>query len=251
MTQESTRVLRFAFPASKEGCAKQHTRSGNRVLRFGDQRQDGEGVNHPVNRPLVLIAGPELHGRERHATCLAAADLGVEQAHNGRQALDKAVTLRPDVIAMDLSSSHGLNSLEVCRQLSREPATKSIPIVAMAELWPPGQVDEARAAGCASVLAKPCPPERLLVEILWVLGQQEQDGPANGTAIQFPNTVEFLIRTLRAALDENARLSSAAVDLEASAQLWADSYERAITSPTGARRTSDRIRGGAPARFRS
>jgi two-component system cell cycle response regulator DivK len=231
VTQESKRVLRFASPVRKEECAKQHTRSENRVLRFGGQRQEREGVDRPVNRPLVLIAGPNRPGRERHATCLAAADLGVEQAHNGRQALDKALTLRPDVIAMDLSSSHGLNSLELCRQLGHEPATRSIPIIAMAELWPPGQVDEARAAGCASVLAKPCPPERLLVEILWVLGHQDQDGPVSETAILLPNTVEFLIRTLRAALDENARLSAATADLEESAQFWADSYERAIRLP--------------------
>ena len=200
-----------------------------------------------VNRPLVLIVGPDLHGRARYAICLAAADLGVEQAHNGRQALDKAGSLRPDVIAMDFSSSHGLDGLELCRQLGRESATRSIPILGMAEPHPPGQVDDARGAGCASVLLKPCPPERLLVEILWVLGRQDQDGLVSETATLYPNTVEFLIRTLRAALDENARLSDATVDLERSAQLWADLYERALNSGADARRTEDR---GAPVRPR-
>jgi CheY-like chemotaxis protein len=248
--QESKRVLRFASPASKEQCAKQHRRSRNTVLRFRGQRQKGEGMHHPADRPLVLIIGPDRPGRERYALCLAAADLGVEQAHNGRQALDKAGTHRPDVIAMDLSSNHGLNWLELCRQLGREPATRSIPILAIAGLCP-GQVDEARGAGCASVLVKPCPPERLLVEILWMLRRQDQDGPVSGTATRFSNTVEFLIQALRASLDENTRLSAATADLEASAQFWANWYERAISSPTDARRRSDRIRGGAPARSRS
>jgi CheY-like chemotaxis protein len=243
--KESTRVLRFASPAGKEECAKQHRRARNAVLGFRGQRQEGEGVDYSAARPLVLIIGPDRTGRERYALCLAAADLGVEQAHNGRQALDKVGTHRPDVIAMDLSSNHGLNWLELCRQLGRDPATKSIPILAMAE-HRPGQADEARGAGCASVLVKPCPPERLLVEILWVLGRQEQDGLVSEMATRFPNAVEFLIQTLRASLDENARLTAAAADLETSAQLWADWYERAITSETDARRTEDRGARGAP-----
>ncbi|HEX2462586.1 MAG TPA: hypothetical protein VHJ58_20765, partial [Vicinamibacterales bacterium] len=77
--------------------------------------------------------------------------------------------------------------------------------------------------GCTAVLVKPCSPERLLVEIIWVLVRTRNDGPMTGSM-----TVRFLTRSLRNALDKNARLATENADLAASALLWADWYGQAI-----------------------
>jgi CheY-like chemotaxis protein len=175
-----------------------------------------------LSNPLVLIVGPDRHSREPYALCAEAADLRVEQAHNALQALDKATALRPDVILTDLALSYGMDGITLCRRLGVEASTKSIPILAVARDHPT-EIAEATAAGCTAVLVKPCSPERLLVEIIWVLVRTRNDGPMTGSM-----TVRFLTRSLRNALDKNARLATENADLTASALLWADWYGQAI-----------------------
>jgi CheY-like chemotaxis protein len=179
----------------------------------------------PYN-PFVLIVGRDQRNRERYAACAAAADLRVEQAHNRLQALDKATTLRPDIITTELSLSYGLDGLELCRLLGDAASTKGIPILAVAGEGPT-EVEEARAAGCTSVLVKPCSPERLLVEIIWVLGRTQRAGLIDERA-DHQTTVGFLTRSLWTALSQNADLTTKNADLTASAQLWADWYGRAL-----------------------
>ncbi len=176
--------------------------------------------------PLLLIVGPDRCSRERFAACAAAADLRVEQAHDGWQALDKATTLRPDIIMTDLSLNNGLDGIALCRRLGVEASTKSIPILAVAGERPT-EVEEARAAGCTSVLVKPCSPERLLVEIIQVLSRTQRVGLV-GEREDHQMTVGFLTRSLWTALGKNAALTTENADLTASAQLWADWYERAV-----------------------
>lgn len=178
----------------------------------------------PFN-PLLLIVGPDRRSRDRYAACAAAADLRVEQAHDGLQALDKATTLRPDIILTDLSLSRGLNGIALCRRLGDAESTKGIPILAVAGERPT-EVEEARAAGCTSVLVKPCSPERLLVEIIRVLSRTQRVGLL-GEREDHQMTVGFLTRSLWTALGKNAALTSENADLAASAQLWADWYGRA------------------------
>jgi two-component system, cell cycle response regulator DivK len=189
--------------------------------------------------PLVLIVGPDRQNRERYAACAAAAHLRVEQAHNGLQALDKATTLRPDVILTEWSLGYGLDAFELCRRLGDEASTKRIPILAVAGNRPT-EVEEARAAGCTAVLVKPCSPERLLVEIIWVLMRTQDDGPMSQ-----PATVRFLTRGLRSALGKNAQLTTENADLRASALLWADWYWRAALRASQAEAELKVLRGHA------
>ena len=54
--------------------------------------------------------------------------LVVDVAINGRAAVEKAETFRPDVIFMDVNMP-GVDGLEVCRYLRREPTTVGLPII--------------------------------------------------------------------------------------------------------------------------
>ncbi len=193
--------------------------------------------------PLLLIVGPDQRSRERYAACAAAADLRVEQAHNGLQALDKATTLRPDIILTDLSLSYGLDGIALCRRLGDAESTKRIPILAVAGERPT-EVEEARAAGCTSVLVKPCSPERLLVEIIRVLSRAQRVGLI-GEREDHQMTVGFLTRSLWTALGRNAALTTENADLTASAELWADWYGRAAERARHAEAELKVLRGAA------
>jgi two-component system cell cycle response regulator DivK len=184
--------------------------------------------------PLLLIVGPDRRSRERYASCAAAADFRVEQAHNDLQALDKATTL---------SLSWGLDGLALCRRLGDEESTKGIPILAVAGERPT-EVEEARAAGCTSVLVKPCSPERLLVEIIRVLSRTQRVGLV-GEREDHHITVGFLTRSLWTALSKNARLTTENADLTASAELWADWYGQAAERARQAEAELRALRGAA------
>lgn len=50
-------------------------------------------------------------------------------ANNGQEALIKTIEQKPDVVVADLVMP-GMNGLELCRSLKKNPATQKIPIVA-------------------------------------------------------------------------------------------------------------------------
>jgi DNA-binding response OmpR family regulator len=139
--------------------------------------------------------------------------------------------------------SHGPDGIALCRRLGVEASTKSIPILAVAGERPT-EVEEARAAGCTSVLVKPCSPERLLVEIVRVLSRTHRIGLL-GEREDHQMTVGFLTRSLWTALSKNARLTTENADLMASAELWADWYGQAAERARQAEAELRTLRGAA------
>jgi two-component system cell cycle response regulator DivK len=69
---------------------------------------------------------------------------------------------------MDLSLPE-LDGLEATRCLKKDERTKCIPVLALTGHAVAGHSRDARAAGCAAFLTKPCLPEVLLGEIRRVL----------------------------------------------------------------------------------
>lgn len=120
---------------------------------------------------LVLLVEEEPTGREMYATALEQAGFRVAQAHNGLQALDKALELRPDVVVTDLAIP-GIDGLELCRRLRVDPRTGRIPIIGITG-YSGFVADPERAtrAGCDRILIKPCLPDDLQREILRLLAQ--------------------------------------------------------------------------------
>jgi two-component system, cell cycle response regulator DivK len=113
---------------------------------------------------LVLLVDDYPDNRDIYAQFLIYSGLRVEEADNGHQALDKAFTLRPDVIVMDLSLP-GLDGWEATRRLKQDPRTCDIPVIALTGHALAGHSERAFDAGCDAFITKPCLPERLLDEI--------------------------------------------------------------------------------------
>lgn len=112
-------------------------------------------------RPIVLLVEDDRDGRILFAEWLQQSGFEVEQAHNGRQALERALDLLPDAIVTDLNIP-GIDGYELTRRLKTDARTEHIPILAITGYAPFTQ-DPSRAyrAGCDAILPKPCAPEDL------------------------------------------------------------------------------------------
>jgi two-component system, cell cycle response regulator DivK len=122
----------------------------------------------PGGSTLVLLVDDYPDNRDIYVQFLTYSGLRVEEAENGHQALEKAFTLRPDVIVMDLSLP-GLDGWEATRRLKRDPRTREIPVIALTGHALAGHSKGALDAGCDLFITKPCLPERLLEEIRAIL----------------------------------------------------------------------------------
>lgn len=114
--------------------------------------------------PLVLVVDDVAHGREIFAEYLEFRGFRVATAADGLEALDKAFELLPDVILMDLSLPE-LDGWEATRRLKGDDRTKTIPVIALTAHALASAHDKAMAAGCDSVVTKPCVPRDLEAEV--------------------------------------------------------------------------------------
>jgi CheY-like chemotaxis protein len=111
--------------------------------------------------PTVLLVEDDPDSRRLFVSWLTEAGFRVDEAHNGLQALERALSSPPDVVVTDLSI-RGIDGFELTRRLRQDPRTRGIPVLAVTG-YAAFAADPARArrAGCDAVLPKPCTPEEL------------------------------------------------------------------------------------------
>jgi CheY-like chemotaxis protein len=115
-------------------------------------------------KPLILVVEDFDDAREMYRDYLEFSGFRVETARDGREAIDKAQALHPDLILMDLSLP-GVDGWEATRLLKSDPATRHLLIVALSAHALAAEGERARAAGCDGFIAKPCLPPDLVTEI--------------------------------------------------------------------------------------
>jgi DNA-binding response OmpR family regulator len=127
-------------------------------------------MSPPAQRPepctpsLVLLVDRDDDTREMYAEFLKSADVDIEQAADGRDALAKAISRRPDAIVTD-TRLPGIDGYELCRLLRLDPITRDTPIVFVTGDAYASDIARAREAGAEAVLVKPCLPQVVLAEI--------------------------------------------------------------------------------------
>jgi two-component system cell cycle response regulator DivK len=115
-------------------------------------------------RPLILLAEDFEDARELYRDYLEFSGFTVRTANNGREAVDQALALHPDIILMD-ASMPVLDGWQATRELKANPATKHIPILALTAHAFDDARREAREVGCDGFVTKPCLPDDLVVKI--------------------------------------------------------------------------------------
>jgi CheY-like chemotaxis protein len=183
-------------------------------------------ITHEPVPPRLLIVDPHDVLHLRYADCTVAVGFQLEHAHNVDQGLAKATLLVPDIVLTDCSPETGGAGVEFCQRLKKRMSTRRIPVLGLIAAGDATAARAAMAVGC-TVLTKPCSPERLLVEIVRVLGTWPP-GPPAAPRVNYTPTIEHLTEMLGRVLRENAQLMQQKSDLVASAQLWARLYERAL-----------------------
>jgi CheY-like chemotaxis protein len=85
---------------------------------------------------------------------LSRAGYDVKVSANGKEAVEWAKHLLPDLIVMDLNLP-GMNGLEATRQLKAQQETKHIPIIVLTAHTSKRSRDDAFACGCDDFDTKP------------------------------------------------------------------------------------------------
>jgi two-component system, cell cycle response regulator DivK len=111
---------------------------------------DFEGVQHPY-RYLLTQEG-----------------FRVEFATDGQDAVNKALTLQPDVIFMDVSLPV-FDGWEATRRLRADERTKKIPVVLLTGFGDESARAHVVEAGFDGMLSKPCKPAEIHAEVDRVL----------------------------------------------------------------------------------
>jgi chemotaxis family two-component system response regulator PixH len=117
-----------------------------------------------------------------YAEYLKLAACEIEEAADGREALAKAISRRPDVIVTE-TRLPGIDGFALCGLLRRDATTQRIPIVVVTADVYASDVHRAEQAGADVVLVKPCLPEKLLGEMRRVL-EQSSELRARGSAVR-------------------------------------------------------------------
>lgn len=95
-----------------------------------------------------------------------------ESAMTGPAALTKAQTAGPDLILLDLMLP-GVDGLEVCRTLKKDPKTNAIPVVMVTAKGTEADVVTGLEMGAADYITKPFSPRVLLARIRAVLRREQ------------------------------------------------------------------------------
>lgn len=123
--------------------------------------------------PLVLLVEDTVDSLEAFSHFLRAAGFRVETATDGRQAVDQARALLPDVIVMDLALPE-LDGWEATHRIKSDPATRHVPVIAFTGHAFQQSREAAHQAGCAAFLTKPLDPALMVAEIHRVLDLARQ-----------------------------------------------------------------------------
>jgi CheY-like chemotaxis protein len=91
-------------------------------------------------------------------------------ASDGKEAVEKAREVRPDVILMDIVMPR-MTGLEACRALKKDKETQKIPVILLTTRGEEQYVQEGYASGCSDYLTKPVNDDELLDLLKAYLGE--------------------------------------------------------------------------------
>ena len=113
---------------------------------------------------LILIVEDDDKTLKLLRDMLQAHGYRVIEATSGREAIERAVKEKPDLITMDLQLPV-MNGLDATRVIKTDPATRNIPVIAITASAMKGQEQVALEAGCDAYVCKPFDIDALLEKV--------------------------------------------------------------------------------------
>jgi len=119
----------------------------------------------------VLVVDDEVYILHILDFSLGAEGYEVVTAANGEQAIEKALSERPDLIVMDVMMPK-LDGYETCRRLKEMPETKHIPVLLLTAKGRDGDRKKGFEVGADDYITKPFSPNKLIGRVQEILGIQ-------------------------------------------------------------------------------
>jgi len=119
--------------------------------------------------PIILVIEDYADSRMLLSSLLRAKGYKVVEARDGKEGLQQANRVPPDLILMDLAMPE-MDGIEATRHLRERHTLAHIPIFVMSAYATADVKQDAIAAGCAEVFPKPLDLEALLTKIKTTLG---------------------------------------------------------------------------------
>jgi len=122
----------------------------------------------------VLVVDDDPDARAIFSEFLRSKGCVVFTAPDGRVAIEKAKTLGPDIVVMDLAMPR-VDGFEAIKRLRESSWTRRLPIIAISAV--PLTQDLALTAGCDAYLSKPVDPSALWLQITSMLRLTNMPAP--------------------------------------------------------------------------
>lgn len=129
---------------------------------------------------LVLIVEDHADSRSVYRTLFQHLGYRVAEAENGAEGIEKAISMSPHVILMDIAMPV-LDGIEATRRLRNDPRTRDIPVLVMTAHTRESDKIKALEAGCVDYITKPCSPREIARRVAKVIQNPKSLG-ANQTS---------------------------------------------------------------------
>lgn len=126
-----------------------------------DEKQD-------LGRSTILVVDDDEDNRTLVARVLRRAEFNVVTAANGREALEKVLEQRTDLVILDVMMPE-IDGYEVYHRLKESDRTRNIPIIMLTALNMADQVEKALNIAPSWYIAKPFDARYLLKRVRQVL----------------------------------------------------------------------------------
>jgi len=123
-----------------------------------------------MNRKKILLVDDSKTALFMEHMILKKESFEIVTASDGEEGVAKALAERPDLILMDMVMPK-MTGLEAVRELRRQPATRSIPVIMVTTRGEMENVESGYASGCNDYLTKPIDPAMLVAKVRDCLGR--------------------------------------------------------------------------------
>ena len=125
-----------------------------------------------MNRKKILIVDDSATTLMMEQMVLRAQPYNIVTARNGKEAIERAVAERPDLILLDVVMPE-MNGFEACRQIRQQPATRTVPIIMVTTRGEEHSIETGFESGCSDYITKPINGAELLTKVRGYLDVQE------------------------------------------------------------------------------
>jgi two-component system chemotaxis response regulator CheY len=120
---------------------------------------------------LVVDDSPLMRRYVARTLEMTGIEVCIQEAGNGREAIDKATETRPDLIITDLNMPE-MNGDELVARVSGDPRLRGTPVLVISADHSAGRPNELIQVGAVAYLTKPVTPETLRCRLLQIMGEK-------------------------------------------------------------------------------